>query len=703
MTSKLTDAPQDELINLIYRHLKDNGYRKAANVLRKHAPQVHVETKEVQASLGEIFKKWARNEDLDDEDVPSLPSGIQTPELKSPAKIKTDPLAVRKSHKKHNTAGNMASSKVLSPQKPDDTNRKKTSRGSPSKSQKQKKKEMAMIPRKGKTFTSEDGASKSQTVSSAAVNDSDSDSETSLDVEKWRTRVTQLSVKDSDSDSETSLDVEKWRTLVTQLSDADIVKMNVLSNFDKSTISSSGKSKEKRKTTKATKSKKEGDPPKNIKSNTPTRKSRAKNAIIPLKTVTTKTLSKKSKDKTATAVSELPKVKTPSKKARDKKISNISGHDVVETTEIAAPGDANGSSETPSKKAKKKKSEIQSDADNVENPNCSSNTYKVVTNASKLAQANCEDANHMIDDAQLKSKKVKDKGSKSVVEPVDGETHSKKVKAKKTKSLAKLEAATSEKVDVLENSETPTKKAKTKKSEIQSDGNVVETPKKSDDSLSNTKEIVTSASMLAQANPSEDANPTFDVAHLKTDQSKTPTNKVTDKKSKTVVEPVDCETPSKKVKSKKTENIAEISKETTSEDIGVLQVSVNPETPSKKAKKKKLDIQSESDQVETPKRNKDSPSNAKEVIKEVKKVKNVSKPAQDNCEDDNIAIDDGHLKSDQSEEPSKKVTDKKSKTVVEPVDCETPSKKVKSKKTENIAEISKETTSEEVGGASSIR
>lgn len=42
MTSNNTDAAQDKLINLIYHHLKDNGYKKAAKVLRKHAPQVQI-------------------------------------------------------------------------------------------------------------------------------------------------------------------------------------------------------------------------------------------------------------------------------------------------------------------------------------------------------------------------------------------------------------------------------------------------------------------------------------------------------------------------------------------------------------------------------------------------------------------------------------------------------------------------------------
>ncbi len=42
MNSNIADASQDELINLIYHHLKDNGYKKAANVLRKYTPQVQI-------------------------------------------------------------------------------------------------------------------------------------------------------------------------------------------------------------------------------------------------------------------------------------------------------------------------------------------------------------------------------------------------------------------------------------------------------------------------------------------------------------------------------------------------------------------------------------------------------------------------------------------------------------------------------------
>lgn len=40
MTSKDSGTSEHALIDLIYRHLKENGYKKAASVLKKHAPQV---------------------------------------------------------------------------------------------------------------------------------------------------------------------------------------------------------------------------------------------------------------------------------------------------------------------------------------------------------------------------------------------------------------------------------------------------------------------------------------------------------------------------------------------------------------------------------------------------------------------------------------------------------------------------------------
>lgn len=40
MNSKEEDASKYELLHLIYLHLKENGYQKAANALKKHVTQV---------------------------------------------------------------------------------------------------------------------------------------------------------------------------------------------------------------------------------------------------------------------------------------------------------------------------------------------------------------------------------------------------------------------------------------------------------------------------------------------------------------------------------------------------------------------------------------------------------------------------------------------------------------------------------------
>lgn len=40
MTSSDSEVSERALISLIYLHLKNKGHKKAANVLKKHAPQV---------------------------------------------------------------------------------------------------------------------------------------------------------------------------------------------------------------------------------------------------------------------------------------------------------------------------------------------------------------------------------------------------------------------------------------------------------------------------------------------------------------------------------------------------------------------------------------------------------------------------------------------------------------------------------------
>ncbi|XP_016431687.1 lisH domain-containing protein C1711.05 isoform X1 [Sinocyclocheilus rhinocerous] len=496
MTSNITDASQDELINLIYHHLKDNGYKKAANVLRKHAPQV--ETEEVKASLSEIFKKWAS---LDDGDIPPVPSGVQTPELQSPAKSKTGSSTGTKS-------------KVTAPSAVDCPENSMSNKKASGLAKKSTKKKDSVPP----------------LVLAAPGNNSDSDS---------------------------SLDVEKWRKMLSELSDADRAKMEVLSILDETPVSSPAKSSAKGKMTKKpARAKNEGNPAKKAKSNTPAKAASAKPDDIPVTTDASETPSKKSKHKDATAISD-HEIKTPSKKAGNKTNSSISGLDVVktpkrtkgkttnssvqdetdkpeahhetnglletdkmatpltrtkevgvsdsqanrtpkrvqfradhsfseqvETPKIANVWKDNGTSETsstetPSKKAKKRKG--QSEASNVETDNSPLNNKEVKEAACKLLETNLTmDATS--DQSETQSKKVKSKKSKSVVGPVPDETPSKKVKVKKTEGASEIDQeTTSEKADVSLESVKPdssSKKAKLKDNKSHSETLEPEMPSK---------------------------------------------------------------------------------------------------------------------------------------------------------------------------------------------------------------------------------
>ncbi|KAA0709772.1 hypothetical protein E1301_Tti018039 [Triplophysa tibetana] len=478
MSSKDTNPSQEALISLIYRHLKDNGYKKAANVLRKHEPQV--KNKEVKASLSEIFKKWASEEtgkrltgDVESDtsessDISPWPPDVQTPEL-SPA---------------------------LSRKKPVNKNIRKTSG-----SKKLTKKETVTKSKKAKKSGLENGGLK---ILTPAVSDS----------------------SESDSDSDSSLDVEKWRKLVSQLSDADIAKMDVLSNFVESPVSLTEASTEKRGKTKQT------ILAKNVKSRTTAKKTTSKTDDISLKTDTTKTSRKKSKDKATASLSKGPKVKSKSAgdksktsksskrtKAKHSKSEKVETHEpavnqetngLLETDEVSTtskgikvdshikstrkaagksnchsclmiPGEAvnenaeTNSSQTSSKKAKKKKRQAEAADHKTPSDDDGLSDTKVKKNkkASEPAEALYQDANLKTDDAHLKSdrsetpsKKAKKPSPKSVVELVPCET--KKLKTKKTKDPIDLDTATSETAEDLQESsniDSPSKKQKPNQSE----------------------------------------------------------------------------------------------------------------------------------------------------------------------------------------------------------------------------------------------
>lgn len=461
MSSNITDASQSELINLIYHHLKDNGYKKAARSLRKHAPQV--ETNKVKASLTDIFKKWASSDD----DAPPVPSGVQTPELKSPVKRKTG--AGAKSKNTSPSAGRKPASS------------KKTS-ASGNKSQKEKTKgsKKKKEPKKTKVLPCVD-VSAIASVSAAPGNDSDSD---------------------------TSLDLEKWRKVASQLSDADRAKMDVLSILDESVVSTTRKSTAKRKPRQPAKAKKDPKPANKGKSSTPVKNSNtAKPEDVPAASTPQ---SDESKSEDAAVISQ---VKTPPKKTVKKLNSSVSGIDVAEAahsvqnkTNISGGSDSegikspkkvhfklsdsvseqcespkiaqteNGTSETPSivetpsKKHKKKKS--QPEAGDAE----TSLDIKEGTNGSSKALS--EETINAEQSETLSRKVKKSKKSKNVDETLKTDVSSVIESVNAESSCKKDELMANEELEEPVQSETPSKKAKAKKVKSSEDPGELETPLK---------------------------------------------------------------------------------------------------------------------------------------------------------------------------------------------------------------------------------
>lgn len=603
MSSSITDASQNELINLIYHHLKDNGYKKAARSLRKHAPQV--ETNEVKASLTEIFQKWASADD----DAPPVPSGVQTPELQSPVKRKTGAGATSKI---------TSPSAGLNPKKP--ASSKKTS-GSGNKSQKENKKKKE--PRKRKASTCADVPA-SASVSAAPGNDSDSD---------------------------TSLDLEKWRKVASQLSDADRAKMDVLSVLDESVVTSSGKSTAKRKPRQPAKAKRDAKPAEKGKSSTPVKNN---NTAVPAAASTPQSDTSKRKD--AAVISE---VKTPPKKTGSKINDSVSGHDVVETTKgskaettnsevhdkttgsggsdsevIKSPKKVhfkisdsiserrespqiaraeNGTSETtgivdtPSKKHKKRKS--QSEAGDAEAPA----DLTEVTSASSDILSGETSTTINADQSETLSRKVKkSKKSKHVDEVCCGQVKAKRADvSSETESEAIIadsscKQGNKELVEPVE-CETPSKKGKAKKVKSTEDPGELETPGKqtqtdadvlqsdsTDSSLKKKKSKTPADGVQVQNEISPDANEDTSSQEVPTPKRKK--HKIEEEAA--VKEEEEAEPKKKKRKKKrvKEDEDAELTLQTPEEEAAAsVPVVVNQKKKKKKKKEKEREAAEEED------------------------------------------------------------------------------------------------------------
>uniref|UniRef100_A0A671RSK7 Uncharacterized protein n=1 Tax=Sinocyclocheilus anshuiensis TaxID=1608454 RepID=A0A671RSK7_9TELE len=403
MNSNITDASQDELINLIYHHLKDSGYKKAANVLRKQAPQVQILITNIKRDQLKLFKF----------------TGVRTPELKSPAKSKSG-----------------TKSKITAPSPPYKSHLTYSSLTPLHRNRRKKK---LTKPRKRKK-------SVPQLATAAAGNDSDSD--LSLDVEKWRKMVSQLS------------DADRVKMDVLLTLDESPVSSAKSSAKGRKTKKPARAQKEGNPAKKGKSTAKPDDIPVTTDaSETPSKKSKDKYSVTPKRTKAKATNSSDNPEahhemngllETEVGVSDSEPNRTPNR-VHFKKENSFS--EQVETNVWKDNGTSETSStETPSKKTKKKKS--QSEASNVETDNSPLN-IKEVKKAVKNARMDATS-----DQSETPSKKVKNKKPKSVVEP-KADVSLESVKPDSSSKKGKLKAS-KRYLETVE-PETPSKKSKAKK------------------------------------------------------------------------------------------------------------------------------------------------------------------------------------------------------------------------------------------------
>ncbi|XP_058264840.1 muscle M-line assembly protein unc-89 isoform X2 [Hemibagrus wyckioides] len=511
MASKETGASEHALIDLIYRHLKESGYKKAASALKQHAPQVKSGT--VKVSLSDIFKKWLSEEQ----------------------EKKNDEGKASQTESTTNAAHN--------------TRREKKKPATP-RNQKRKRSEV-----------------KTCKISSVVE-----------DHKKGG---------DSDLDSDSSLDVDKWKKLALQLSDADFAKMDAFTNFTTSTA-------------KSTKKRKPAQP----KKQPLPKKTKAKTATTPTKT---------DKKSTAKKASESDKIKTPSEKAiiTDPNVKSPESKTAPRLSDqVATPKTAvsNGLSESDGTKVKRKKKQSLSKSHDIETP--SKKAEKEKTTESEPADTPCrmtrsksnadvttpgcletpsrvtDPDEHGIQTSQCgsdsvelselnspkhsktretKAKKDKSKKKAKIVESVATETSLAPHTEDGTSSL-KCEQSKINQVSEVNPAETPSKKAKSKKSkERQEPGDVAmlsgECELEVNSSHSNQHQTETlSASVkksksVAGSETVEKQSKKAKKSLLEPNGTEHPPRKIETQAAASILEPLSSETPSKKSKTKKaTEN-----------------------------------------------------------------------------------------------------------------------------------------------------
>ncbi|KAM6999986.1 uncharacterized protein LKV04_004955 [Tautogolabrus adspersus] len=195
------NASKRQLIQLIYRHLKEQGFHSTADELQRHSPQ---EETNICTSLSDIYNSW-----LKDSKKKRKPDSRSKEQGRTPAKGMT---AFKKSSstsvKDTPTAASrtdVAAPSVATLKKKKDKPAKKV--------ETQKKKHVPAKKKKGE--------------GKSAVT-------TKVKKLKPQAKSKVVAAGGNESDSDSSLDVEKWKKLLLQMTDADAAKMDTINSLDSS-------------------------------------------------------------------------------------------------------------------------------------------------------------------------------------------------------------------------------------------------------------------------------------------------------------------------------------------------------------------------------------------------------------------------------------------------------------------------------------
>ncbi|KAM9795662.1 uncharacterized protein ACB057_010540 [Neosynchiropus ocellatus] len=264
MTAKATQA---DLIQLIYRHLKETGYDSVASELQKHAPQTETNTS---THLIDIYNSWLRDSkkksrtpkrsiskdkgtplkasaatsSLDDEGdglsqslLPQTPlasskktaalTPVKTPAVGSPSKKTAAlpvPAAAGDSSDTTDISGDEAKhlTQVKSPQ--NDANSLTAVTALPIAD--------SSTPKKKQSSAKKAESTKKKPVPVKRKTNNTKSTPKGTKAKKGKSQTEPVAAGGSDSDSDSSLDVEKWKSLLLKMSDSDMARMADIDALD---------------------------------------------------------------------------------------------------------------------------------------------------------------------------------------------------------------------------------------------------------------------------------------------------------------------------------------------------------------------------------------------------------------------------------------------------------------------------------------